>query len=68
MPLEDRSLGYVKISRDRTEHHQAEAGKRENEKRFRVLATSISQLFSVHAPMATGHREARNGLNLRASD
>ncbi|MDQ0995221.1 PAS domain S-box-containing protein [Phyllobacterium ifriqiyense] len=54
MPLEDRSLGYVKILRDRTEHHQAEARLRENEERFRVLATSIPQL--VFRSRADGDR------------
>lgn len=44
MPLADRSLGFVKILRDRTEQHRVEQRVRENEERFRVLATNIPQL------------------------
>ena len=44
MPLADRELGFVKIFRDRTEAHRAEARISESEERFRLLATSIPQL------------------------
>lgn len=44
MPLADRSQGYVKILRDRTQAHLAEARQRADEERFRVLATNIPQL------------------------
>lgn len=44
MPLADPRLGFVKILRDRTEHHRAEVRLRENEGRFRLLATNIPQL------------------------
>jgi PAS domain S-box-containing protein len=44
MPLADRSMGFVKILRDRTAQHRSEELLRENEERFRVLATSIPQL------------------------
>src|SRR4051794_2072528 len=43
MPLKTGN-GFVKITRDRSEQHAAEQRLRENEERFRVLATSIPQL------------------------
>jgi PAS domain S-box-containing protein len=53
MPLRSKS-GYVKIARDRTEQHEAEQRVREQEKRFRLLATSIPQL--VFTTFADGSR------------
>jgi PAS domain S-box-containing protein len=44
MPLKDPAAGFVKIMRDRTEQHRAGQRLRENEERFRILATSIPQL------------------------
>lgn len=44
MPLTNAEEGFVKIARDRTEHFQAVELLKENEERFRVLATSIPQL------------------------
>jgi PAS domain S-box-containing protein len=43
MPLKD-GPGFVKITRDRTEQYHASQRLRENEERFRLLATSIPQL------------------------
>jgi PAS domain S-box-containing protein len=43
MPLQD-GQGFVKILRDRTDHHLAEERLRETEERFRLLATHIPQL------------------------
>lgn len=48
MSLRD-GAGYVKIARDRTEQHEAEQKVREQEERFRVLATSIPQLVFTTA-------------------
>src|ERR671912_438852 len=50
MPLADCSLGFVKILRDRTEQHRAEERLRENEERFRLLATNIPQLVFRSGP------------------
>lgn len=44
MPLNGAYGGFVKITRDRTEQHEAGERLRENEQRFRLLATSIPQL------------------------
>ena len=44
MPLKNSADGFVKIARDRTEAFEAVERLRENEERFRVLATSIPQL------------------------
>jgi PAS domain S-box-containing protein len=44
MPLTDRSLGFVKILRDRTPQHRAEQQVRASEELFRTLATNIPQL------------------------
>ena len=49
-PLADPALGFVKILRDRTEAHRAEERVRENEERFRVLATHIPQLVFRSRP------------------
>ena len=43
MPLRD-GTGYVKIARDRTEQYEAERREREQDERFRLLATSVPQL------------------------
>jgi PAS domain S-box-containing protein len=44
MPLRDHRRGFVKIARDRTDLFEATERLRENEERFRILATSIPQL------------------------
>jgi PAS domain S-box-containing protein len=49
MPLRGRP-GYVKIARDRTDQYEAEQRLKEQEERFRLLATSIPQLvFTTYA-------------------
>jgi PAS domain-containing protein len=50
MPLADRAQGFVKILRDRTEAHLAEARHRADEQRFRLLATNIPQLVLRSRP------------------
>src|SRR4051812_32975650 len=50
MPLKDRELGFLKIARDLSKQHRAEQRVRENEHRFRLLATSIPQLVFVTRP------------------
>jgi len=54
MPLKEGS-GFVKITRDRTEQRHANDQLRENEERFRLLATSIPQLVfrSLHDGVRT---------------
>jgi PAS domain S-box-containing protein len=54
MPLRGNGRGFVKIARDRTEQHVAGERLRENEARFRLLATSIPQLVFIARP--DGHR------------
>jgi PAS domain S-box-containing protein len=54
MPLEDPRQGFVKILRDRTEHHRFEERLRESESLFRLLATNIPQL--VFRSRGTGER------------
>ena len=49
MPLK-KDAGYVKITRDRTEQHQAEERVRESEQRFRLLAISVPQLVFLTQP------------------
>jgi len=44
MPFKDGRPGFVKIARDRTAEHAAGEQLKENEERFRLLATSIPQL------------------------
>lgn len=44
MPLTDRTQGFVKIFRDRSDHHRMEEQLRQNEELFRLLATNIPQL------------------------
>jgi len=54
MPLRNNVDGFAKILRDRTAQHRATETLRENEARFRLLATSIPQLvFRSHG---TGER------------
>jgi PAS domain S-box-containing protein len=53
LPLADRSLGFVKILRDRTEMHVAQMQLRQNEERFRILATSIPDLVFRSLPDGT---------------
>jgi len=52
MPLK-HSVGFVKITRDRTEQHAANQSLRANEERFRLLATSIPQLVFRTLPDGT---------------
>jgi len=72
MPLKAPQGGFVKITRDRTDQHRAEQRLRENEERFRLLATSIPQLVFLTRP--DGDRTwgspqwiAFTGLNLEES-
>lgn len=72
MPLKGEHVGFVKITRDRTEQHKVGERLRENEQRFRLLATSIPQLVFLTQP--DGNRTwgspqwiAFTGLSLDAS-
>src|SRR3954471_11844265 len=49
MPLKGNA-GFVKITRDRTEQHQANRRLQESEHRFRLLASSIPQLVFLTRP------------------
>jgi PAS domain S-box-containing protein len=73
MPLADPGLGFIKILRDRTPQHSAEADLKESEERFRLLATNIPQL--VFRSRADGWRTWPSpqwirftGLNAQASE
>jgi PAS domain S-box-containing protein len=50
MPLKNPQLGFVKITRDLTERHRSQERLRENEERFRLLATSVPQLVFLTRP------------------
>lgn len=50
MPLADRSQGFVKILRDRTDQHMAQQRLQESEERFRLLATNVPQLVFLSQP------------------
>jgi len=50
MPLKGGNAGFVKITRDRTDQHRAAERLRENEQRFRLLATSVPQLVFLTRP------------------
>jgi PAS domain S-box-containing protein len=50
MPLAMHELGFIKILRDRTAQHDAEARIRESAERFRLLATNIPQLVFMTKP------------------
>src|SRR5436190_400263 len=52
MPLKGNA-GFVKITRNRTEQHQANERLQESEQRFRLLATSIPQLVFLTRPDGT---------------
>ena len=47
MRLTDPAQGFVKILRDQTHKHNAEASVRASEERFRLLATNIPQLVFI---------------------
>jgi PAS domain S-box-containing protein len=49
MPLQDTG-GFAKITRDRTEQYRAQELLKENEQRFRLLATSVPQLVFLTRP------------------
>lgn len=53
LPLAERERGFVKILRDRTEIHVAQMRLRQNEERFRILATSIPDLVFRSLPDGT---------------
>jgi PAS domain S-box-containing protein len=54
MPLADRSVGFVKIVRDRTLHHRAEQQLRDSEDLFRTLAINLPE--RVFRSRADGYR------------
>jgi PAS domain S-box-containing protein len=54
MPLADRSVGFVKIVRDRTHRHRTEQQLRDSEDLFRTLAINLPEL--VFRSRADGYR------------
>jgi len=64
MPLRVGS-GFVKITRDRTEQHLAGERLRENEQRFRILATSVPQLVFLTRSDGSRTWQVFNGLSSR---
>lgn len=53
LPLTDRSRGFVKILRDRTDMHLVQMQLRQNEQRFRTLVTSIPDFVFQTLPDGT---------------
>jgi PAS domain S-box-containing protein len=47
MRLDEEGSGYVKIFRDRTAEHEAEAALRESEQRFRLMADAVPQIIWI---------------------
>jgi len=47
MRLDEEGGGYIKIFRDRTAEHEAEAALRESEQRFRLMADAVPQIIWI---------------------